>query len=405
MDGDYDSGVGSIDSPGEPASPTECLRDVLGRSSGAAPPSLPRKTSVPSVAKYTNLEVGGRRERGGMAGSVDRQSECDPYATYSHLPPVSNVSICVKKSPVRVTETSSASGYVRRSPSRVAEASNGSSCVDIVPVDIPASNCFTRSPYHASSRITDYPGHGSTASNESNRVYRSHSLTSEGSYRSSRVSRSPGRVLASNSFSRSPNHVSRAATVSGGSSRVNGSPSHYPRVSNVSICVNQSPGHVPGESNALSSVNRSPNHSGFTNIYNSVLWSPPMSSRVSRASNRVSPASNRVSPASSHASSRASSVSSRVSRSSGRVSGLSSRTSSFSTFSSIPEESHAPLSPPSHTHPTSKPVAEGQHSNKPLLFTLDHLPLSSSLCIYILPTALLLVVYIRFFNPLPSIIT
>jgi hypothetical protein len=410
MEGDYDSGVGSIDSPGDPASPTDSLRDLLGGKSNGTllppPPPLPRKSSLPSVARYANIEVGGGREGGG--GRVGSEwNDNDPYASYSHLPPpsrwvngVSNVSSCVSgtstasscvnrslsgtnvsssvsgtstasscvnrslsgtstasscvnrslsgtstassynRSLANISETSnvsscinrsSASSYMDKSPGHVNRASDASTYLHTRPTHATASSCFAESRYNTpgvSVRISDYPGHASTASN---RVYRSHSVTS---HASSGVTRSPGRVPASSGFSGSPNHVSRASTVSGISNHVNAS--HIPRVANASNRINESLNHVPGVLNASSSVSGSQNQAYYTN---SVLWSPPSSSRVSPASSRAS---------------------SRVSRSSGRVSGLSSRTGSFSTFSSIPEECHAPLYPPSHTHSPSKlPVTEG----------------------------------------------
>ena len=388
MEGDYDSGVGSIDSPGEPASPTDSLRDLLGggKSNGGLlpppPPPLPRKSSLPSVVRYANIEAGGRREGGGgRAGS--EWNDNDPYASYSHLPlpsrwvngesnvsscvsgtstgsscvnrsrsgtstasscinrslsgtstasscvnrslnGTSTASSCVNRSLGSISETSSVSSYMNKSPGHVNRASDASTYLNTRPTHATASSCFTPSRHNTpgvSVRISDYPGHTSTASN---RVYRSHSVTS---YASSGATRSPGRVPASSGFSGSPNHVSRASTVSGISNRVNAS--RTPRGSNASNYINESLGHVPGVLNASSSVSESQNQAYHTN---SLLWSLPSSSRAS----------------------------SRVSRSSGRVSSFSNRTGSFSTFSSIPEECHAPLSRPSHTYSPSKlPVTEG----------------------------------------------
>ena len=373
MEGDYDSGVGSIDSPGEPASPTDSLRDLLGGKSNGGlpppPPPLPRKSSLPSVVRYANIEVGGRREGGGGGRAGSEWNDNDPYASYSHLPlpsrwvngessvsscvsgtstgsscvnrsrsgtstasscinrslwGTSTASNCVNRSLGSISETSSVSSYMNKSPGHVNRASDASTYLNTRPTHATASSCFTPSRHNTpgvSVRISDYPGHTSTASN---RVYRSHSVTS---YASSGVTRSPGRVPASSGFSGSPNHVSRASTVSGISNRVNAS--RTPRGSNASNCINESLGHVPGVLNASSSVSESQNQAYHTN---SLLWSLPSSSRAS----------------------------SRVSRSSGRVSSLSNRTGSFSTFSSIPEECHAPLSRPSHTYSPSKlPVTEG----------------------------------------------
>lgn len=188
--------------------------------------------------------------------------------------------------------------------------------------------------YDGSDRVNSSSNHVQSASNASTLINRSSPNHVSGI--SNSVSQSPyqpspdymlGGSTVSHSVNRSPTHVPGGSNAS---SRVNASPGH---VLNASSRVNVSPGHVIGVSNASrespshsigpsnASSRASPNHVGFTNIYNSPIWSPPTSSASS-------------------VSSRSSSVSSRTSRSSGRTSGLSSRASSFSTFSSIPEESH-----------------------------------------------------------------